>query len=264
MPGFLKDGKTGVAEEDQEVIEVPAEARLEEAVRLLSAQLGGAIQNGDYELQKNIQKVIEKLTSVTTLKKVYRSKDAHPALSKLRRNLGLRKIDPAAIEWGGSTWHFAPPPAPVSQWAAVAGEPNSLAYYDLKVSSNIVGLDNVPIYKVLGIDLVHYYKVSEDDEELIPVPAFQKYCDACNGEVGLEATECAQCKSKLDPFDMPLALRVRCAIEFHTFLQEEFGPYDELFQLVDLMNKKMPDKFFDKEELYPFLTQSSEAKTTST
>lgn len=266
MPGFLKEEvqQKQVAPQE-EVVETPAAVAMEEAIQMLSGRLAQARNRGDHELSRNIQAALDELVSTSDLKKVYRAKSDHPVLNKLRRNLGVQKITPAKIEWGGFTWHFAPAPPPVWSWATAVGSATPLAYHDLKVSINVVGIDGVPIYQVLGIEMTHYYNMpGSEDAPPIEVPAFQKYCDACGAEVQLTDEKCKECSSGLDPFDMPLGLRLHCAERFHNYLQKEFGPYEELDQLVKLMNEQMPDRFADREKLYPFLKESSEAKTTTT
>lgn len=266
MPDFLKEEQRQVEPTaDQEEIEAPAEARMDEAVRLLSTRLAQARNRGDQDLAQNIQATLDELISVSEVKKIYRAKDEHPTLQKLRQQLGVQKIQPVTVEWAGFVWHFAPAPSPVWSWATAVGAATPLAFYDLKISTNLVGLDNVPIYEVLGVDLINRYNIpGAEDADPIEVPAFQKFCDSCGTEVKIEATKCTVCNSGLDPFNMPLALRLYCAEKFHNYLQEKFGPYEELDQLVALMNEKMLDRFADREKLYPFLKASSEAETTTT
>jgi hypothetical protein len=55
---------------------------------------------------------------------------------------------------------------------------------------------------------------------------------------------------------MPLPLRLRSADAVNQFFQNEFGPYEQLIELYDLLIVAMPDRIKNHNDIYPFLKVS--------
>ncbi len=196
-------------------------------------------------------------------------------LDKLRRNLGLKAIKPAEIEWGGMKWHFAPVPATLDYWlyANLPEEPLTRTMHApaLGIVTGLVGLDDTPLYKVLNIPLKTFYGVpiptpgGEEGEmtvETVPSDLHTKLCPGCSFDVPVDATTCPSCKATLDPMDVPVTLRIQYAEKMFDWFQNEFGPFERLPELWELMNVAVKSRSEAKDETYPLLDWSSKEKKT--
>ncbi len=253
LPEFLKN------QEEKQAATPEADLDKATLAALLSERAVEARKRGDDDLAEQLKGVLSQILGEAKPKRIRTKRTEHPALNKLKRNLGLKKIKPATIEWAGSKWHFAPAPPLVDNWVAVVVEQQVGAYSALKVSANLVGIDDAPLYEVLGIELVGTFEISG---ETMSQPLYVKECDACGGQVDVGAVVCPHCDSILDPFDMPLDLRMECTRRVHQFFVEDFGPYEKLSILFGLMRDVMPDRVGDRETLYdPFLKLSPTSST---
>ena len=245
VPGLTPEQSEFANQLAQKIVEAKADGR-EEAAKELQGLLGGLL--GQMEP-----------------KRLRVQKDTHPALQKLRRNLGLQRIKPAVVEWCGTKWHFYPPPAALDRWVAEMVDQGLGSYSALKLAAGAVGLDDAPLYNVFGVELRASY-APPDGSEPVEVRLYEKRCDACGEIIEVDDTECFACGSMHDPFEMPLNLRVRCAGLMNQHFAEEFGPYEDLHQLLVKVREQMPDRVTSKETLYPFpeLLPTSSSKTDTT
>jgi len=232
---------------------------------LLAQRIVEAQSDGREEAATELKEMLGKMMGEMEPKRVRVKRAAHPALQKLRRNLGLQKIAPATTEWCGIKWHFHAPPPALDRWVAEMTENGLGSYAALKLSVSIVGLDDTPVYEVFGVELRASF-APPDGSEPVKVRLYEKRCDACGEVLEVDAKACGACGSLHDPFETPLNLRVRCAELMHRHFSEEFGPYEDLRHLHIKMRGMMPDRTVDKETLYPFPellpTSSSETDTT--
>jgi hypothetical protein len=229
-----------------------------EMATLLADRANSARKRGDDAMANELQAVLGQILGDSTPKRIRHKKADHPALSKLKRNLGLTMIKPATVEWAKMKWHFAPAPALLDNWVVAMTEQSAGSHVSLKIAASLVGLDDAPLYEVLGVELVGTFEVNG---RTITQPLYTKTCDACGADVDVHAAVCNNCDGILDPFDMPLDLRAECAQRMHKFFVKDFGPYEDLHNLYGLMRKVMPDRVFDREKLYPFLKLSPMSST---
>lgn len=260
LPDFLR-GEEAQGQNGPRTPSQPTDEKDVESANLISQQIVEARKRGDYDTAKALEDVLSQMVDKVP-KRVRPKRDAHPALQKLRRNLGLQKIKPATVEWGGSTWHFAAPPPAVDHWIAKMVQNELGTFSSLKIAGSLVGIDDAPVYKVFNVDLVAHFN-ADNDPEPVKVRIYEKRCDACGEVNDVDATACAQCESALDPYDMPLELRLQCVDLVHKFFMSEFGPLEELRDLHLKMREVMPDRIDQKEDLYgPFLPSSESSSAT--
>lgn len=254
MPEFLKQEATKEAETAKQTTQSNVEVGALLADRIVEAR-----RDGRNDIADELKDLLGQVTGATTPKRVRKKHTIHPALQKLRRNLGLKKVEPVEIEWAGSKWRFALAPPAADHWVAIMSEQSAATNFSaLKIAASLVGLDGAPLYEVFNVETVVTFE-SEGDEP-ITVRAYEKRCDACSEMLAVETTECPSCGSLHDPFDVPLNLRLRCIELVHQFFIEDFGLYEELRELYLEMRKVLPDRVADKEKLYgPFLTLSPES-----
>lgn len=235
-----------------------------ELAEKLSDQILEARQAGNTTLAEQLKDTLGKLLHEVAPKRVREPKPPDPVLTRLREKLGLQRIKGTKIPWGGFKWQFAPPPPMTDHWVAQAVEAGLGTFSALRVAAACVGIDGTPIYKVFNIALTGEFEPSSGGPT-VEVRYFLKRCEACGDRVEIDATDC-ECGSHLDPFDMPVDLRVQCAERLHTFFLKEFGPYEQLTDLYNLLRAEMPDRVEDREQLYPFLKASpgSSRKTDTT
>ena len=251
LPDFIRQQEA--AQERRDAQGTPESTDDVKSANLIAQQVVEARKRGDSDTAEALGNVLEQLVGAHTPKRVRRKKHAHPALQKLRRNLGLQRIKHAEVEWGGSTWQFAPPPPAVDHWVARMAEEALGTFSALQIAASLVGIDGAPVYEVFGVDMVATFE-PKGGGETVTVNTYEKKCDACGETVGAATTKCPQCSSGLDPFDMPLNLRLACVDLIHTFFMNEFGPYEELHDLHVKMREQMPNRLDSKEDLYgPFL-----------
>lgn len=243
MPEFLKQEQQREGEKEQR-------GEHDDLVAILGDKIIEARRDGDDELAGKLNEVLGSALGDLQPKRVREPKPIHPALEKLRRNLGLKKIKPVEIEWCGTKWHFRTTPAAVDRWVAQMNAQGLGQFSALKLAGACVGMDDVPIYEVFGIDIEAAWEPPGGGEP-VTVQLYEKRCDACGELIPVNTTLC-DCGSKHDPFDMPLALRLRCVDLLHQQFAEDFGPYEELSDLYHLMRDELPDRAADRKQLYPF------------
>jgi len=231
----------------------------------LSQKIVEAKRDGREEAAKELESLLGQLIGQLEPKRIRKPKKAHPALQKLRQSLGLKRIQPVSVEWCGIKWHLHAPPPALDRWVAEMTENGLGTYAALKLAASIVGLDGAPLYEVFGVDTKAEYE-PPDGSDPIEVRLYEKRCEACGDVIDVDATSCIACGSTHDPFNMPIELRVRCAELMNRHFAEEFGPYEDLHRLLELVRERMPDRVSNKEKLYPFPellpTSSSETNTT--
>jgi len=189
-----------------------------------------------------------------------------PVLQRMVEHFGLEKIKPAEVEWGGFKWRFAPTNTRMDLWIGEKLAGNGYNAAALLVAAGAVGIDGEPIYKVLNVPLVKEYEISDLAKTVtktVTLPLYNKRC-TCGHDLDLTVDKCEACGSQVDPFDLPLELRVESAEQLYRFLEENFGVYEELAELVTLKDQLMKNRIINRDELYPFLPKkpSSEAPTT--
>ena len=254
---------------------------MEEAARILEALVRKANQarrDGDLKTAAELTTIAQKIVASSNLKRQQIKKERHPALRKLLSNLGLEKIKHTDVEWLGSTWRFAARPAPLDYWLGANTGPEGLELNAAIIAAGLVGLDDEegvmhPIWKVHNISLTASYgfEIPGPDEDLPPVteevniPVYHKICDSCSIEIPVGTEECEVCGASLDPYDLPVELRIRCAESTFKLLTEKLCL--DAIDLSDLVNKYrevMPDRKFDKEEVFPFVKLLPKRETTLT
>jgi hypothetical protein len=226
-----------------------------DAVRVLSQQAAQAQADGNLMGARS-------LATASDLQRKYESHEEHPVLSKLKSTLGLKKIEPVTQPWAGINWNCYPSNVVLDSWLFDNMWDDRKNFAPLKVATTCVGLDGVPLYKVFSIPLMHVYKTvtEEGDIKEVPLKPYRKYCKSCGFEIeDLESEECKNCGSSVDPFQVPLPLRLFCAEKLYQFFQEEFGPTEKLDVLVGLLRDKVKDRLVDGEELFPLAMLSIEA-----
>ncbi|MFA5135490.1 MAG: hypothetical protein WC505_06930 [Patescibacteria group bacterium] len=245
-------------QEDADVVRPPEkDENPNELVNIISDQINMAHRSGNEDLANELRETLNKLLGTQqSLKKVHRAKKENAILSRLKADLGIQKIKPVSVDWGGYKWHFAPAPAAMDRWlVAMAATDGANMYSVLKVAISLVGIDGEPVWKVLGIELEADYR-QDGSDKTVRVPLYTRLCPSCGNNVGFETDTCQQCGTLLDVFSMPLPLRLRCADAVNQFFQNDFGPYEQLVDLYDLLNKAMPDRIKNHNDIYPFLKVS--------
>ena len=249
---------------------IPVDAgNMEEAARVLEALVrksNQARREGDLKTAAELTTIAQKIVAGSNLKRQQIRKERHPALRKLLTNLGLEKIKHTDVKWLGSTWRFAARPAPLDYWLGANTGPEGLELNAAIVAAGLVGLDDEegimhPIWKVHNISLTARYEFEVpglDDlppvTEEVNIPVYHKLCEGCSLEVDVENEACPVCNNVLDPYDLPIDLRIRCAESSFKLLTEKLCL--DALDLGDLVNKyreAMPDRKFDKEEVFPFV-----------
>ena len=281
VPDFLRDQEPGQAATPQagqpaaQQGSNPSDAvslDQPDMANVLMQRIKEAQQDGRDEAAKELQDMLSKMLGNLGPTRVRKKKAAHPALLKLKRNLGLERIKPVIVPWCDIDWHVAPPPATLDRWVAGMVEQGLGTYAAFKLAASITGLDGAPLYEVFGLDIrasfVPPADPGEPEGEPVVVRLYEKRCDGCGEILEVDAKDCFACGTLHDPFDMPLNLRVRCAEMMNRHFAENFGPYEDLQQLLVKVRAEMPDRVDSKEKLYPFPellpTSSSTTDTTPT
>ena len=243
---------------------------LEEAAGVIEALIKRANQardEGDLRMASELTGMAQRIIAGNHLQRQQEEKPRHPALKKLLNNLGLQKIEHKDVPWLGSTWRFAPRPAPMDYWLGANTGPEGLELNAAIVAAGLVGLDDEegvmhPIWEVHNIALTaeYVFELPNDNPDLPPlqdkvrIPIYRKVCESCSCDVRLDQEACQVCGAVLDPYDMPLDLRMRCAQVTFVLLTEKLClDAPDLGYLVDEYRKVMPDRRFDKEEVFPFV-----------
>lgn len=245
----------------------------EEAVGVLKALNHRATEaqaEGDIMGAKALRDAIQSIAGASDMKRRYKPTMEHPVLQKLKSSLGLQKIEPVRKEWAGMAWNCYPANVILDAWFLDNVWDDQRNFSPLKLATYCVGLDDIPLYAVFGIPLEHEYEVTVPDPEgniikqKLKVSPYRKLCKTCGIEVKIdpELTKCVNCGALVDPFLMPMPLRLRCAETLYTFLQEEFGPTERLDGLVSELRDMIADRYVDMDELYPLAKLSDEAPTT--
>ena len=126
-----------------------------------------------------------------------------------------------------------------------------------------MGINDTPLYDVFSIPLERELEIEVGgDVSSINSQPYVKECEMCGAEVGIGDEECMNCGASLSPYDMPPPLRMRCAQRLYQFFMHEFGPYEKLETLVDLLRSAMKDRILDSKELYPLSELSGEPQMT--
>lgn len=226
-----------------------------------------AREEGDPALSARIRGLAEAALGGSRMNRKAPKAKGSSAMNRLRANLGLRKIKPAEVEWGGLKWKFAPSPAPLDYWmySQLPDDPIGRGLHSaaLGICASLVGLDDEPLWQVLSIPLTADYTIDLPDggTDEISLNLHVKRCKSCSTEVEIQAESCKLCGASQDPFDVPLSLRFRYADMFFTWLQEEFGPYEELDELWTKMRGALKSRASDQEDLYPLLNWSQNQQT---
>jgi len=234
-----------------------------------------ARQSGDPLLGVRLQKMAEAAIVDTTVRRTPPKVERSLILDKLRRNLGLKAIKSAAVEWGGMKWHFAPAPAQVDYWlyTQLPEEPLSrvMVAPALGVSTGLVGLDDTPLWKVFNLPILTEYEIDVPGlgqtlphVERVPISLHSKLCPGCAHEVKVDAEKCAYCGAAQDLMDVPATLRIQYAEKMYEWLQNEFGPFERLNELWKLMTDLVKMRSEAKDETYPLLDWSAKQTTTPT
>jgi len=227
-------------------------------ISMLGEEIKQAKMKGDEDLANKLQHMLERAITNDSVERKHKPKKTHPVLNKLKQTLGLQKIKPLTVEWGGFKWLFYPSNAVLDAWVyQMMGAHNFSA---LKICSMLVGLDDTPLYDVLSVDLVANY-TTQEGEEMLDVPVYVKICDMCGIEIEVKSEKCHNCGSQQDLYDMPIDLRLYCANQFHEWLIKNFGPYEDLADLLSFVQQQMKDRLNNKDELYPFLKNSPSIST---
>lgn len=234
-----------------------------------------AREDGDPALAARIRGLAESSLGGSNMSRKISTPKRSPVLERLRSNLGLRKIQPASVEWGGMKWHFTSTPAPLDYWmyAQLPDDPIGRGLHSaaLGISAALVGIDEEPLWKVLNIPLTTVYEIDVPDpttggtaKDQIKLNLHAKRCPTCSLEVDLEDKKCGTCGAAVDPYDVPLSLRFRYADTFFEWLQNELGPYEQLDELWTLMREAVKSRSLDQEDLYPLLNWSQQQTETPT
>lgn len=244
----------------------------DEAVSVLKALNHRATEaqaEGDLMGAKALRDAIQSIANAAEMKRRYTPKMDHPVLRKLKSSLGIEKIKPVRKEWAGLAWNCYPANVILDAWFLDNVWEDQRNFSALKLSTYCVGIDDVPLYEVFSIPLVHEYEVTvpEGDKlikQKLKLEPYRKLCKTCGIEVKIDSKlkECQNCGSIIDPFEVPMPLRLRCAERLYSFLQEEFGPTERLDRLVSELRDVIADRFADMDELYPLAKLSDEAPTT--
>jgi hypothetical protein len=220
--------------------------------------------SGDPEKATQTSSLLGSLKSQVNVKERAASQGRSPVLQRLVEHFGLEKIKPAEVEWGGFKWRFAPTNTRMDLWVGDKLAGNGYNAAALLIAAGVVGIDGEPIYRVMNVPLTKEYEISDlaaTVTQAITLPLYNKRC-TCGREVDLLVERCDACGGSVDPFELPIELRIESAERLYRFLEESFGVYEELADLVQLKDKLMKNRIIDRDELYPFLpkTLSSEVK----
>ena len=235
-----------------------------DAIRLLNQQAAQAEADGNIVGARALREAMENFAASTELERKYVAKKAHPVLTKLKNSLGIEKIKPATKRWAGIDWNCYPSNMVLDSWFIDNLWDDRRNFSPLKVATYCVGLDGVPLHAVFGVPLVHDYQTVNEDGDIkeVRIKPYRKYCKTCGFEVDLLADGCTNCGASVDPFEVPLALRLFCAEKLYTFFQEDFGPTEKLDNLVGILREVIKDRLVDGDELFPLAMLSVEAPTT--
>jgi hypothetical protein len=225
----------------------------------LVAKAAEARSRGDIRLATELNGMIQQLLLASNLKRKQPQKERHPALANLLSNLGLEKIKPVEVPWMGTTWRFAARPEELDWWVAENMGDGGLKLNSAIVSASLVGMDGAPLYQVLNIPLSANYVITREatandpgGESEVVIPSYTKLCPGCGNEVTLDSEKCVTCGALLDPFEVPVDLRLRYAAVAQQLFQEKLClSSEQLGQLVALMRKQMKDRRLDQAEVYP-------------
>jgi len=237
-------------------------------VKRLLNQEAEARNRGDYKGAAQARYLAEKVAEDYDFSRVVKPRKEHPALQKFKANLGLEQVKPASVEWAGVKWSFATTNARIDTWVAMNLRDEGINAVPLLISAGLVGIDDIPLYDFLSVPIVEEHTVSKTDEngntidtQTMTIDLYHKVCN-CGVKVKVNEQECFSCHAKLDPFDIPTDLRIICAERFNRFLEEEFGPYEELPMLFELKSEAIKDRQLNKDELFPLAMSSQEVKKT--
>ncbi len=247
---------------------------VEEAVRLieaLGARAAEARNEGNLKLAAELTGMAQQILAGVDVKRTQPKKERHPTKHKLLSAFGLEKIKRKELEWCGFKWLFGPRPRTLDFWIADNTGPNNTEFNTAYIASGVLGIDGDPLYKVFNVALSASYTVTVPSNlEGIPsvtkdlkLPVYRKTCESCSIEVDITDDVCPTCGAELDPFDVPIELRIKCADVFKRFIVEKLGWDDgDLEPLVTLYRENLKDPRFDKEEVYPLLKLSKPQETT--
>jgi hypothetical protein len=239
-------------------------------LKVLNHRATEAQAEGDLMGAKALRDAIQSIAGATDMRREYKPIGEHHVLQKLKSSLGLQKIKPVRKEWAGLAWNCYPANVILDAWFLDNIWDDQRNFSALKLASYCVGLDDVPLYAVFGIPLHHHYEITvpgskgEEVKQKLKIDPYRKVCKTCGIEVAIDPalTECKNCGAQIDPFVVPMALRLRCAETLYQFLQEEFGPTERLDRLVSELRDMIADRFADMDELYPLAKLSDEAPKT--
>jgi hypothetical protein len=252
-------------EKQQETIQEVT--RAVSAFEYLSKMDREAKASGDPERASQTASMLGALKGQVSVQEKHAQAGRSPVLQRMVEHFGLEKIKSVDIEWGGFKWRFAPTNTRLDLWIGEKLAGNGYNAAALLVAAGTVGIDGEPIYKVLNVPLAKEYEISDLAKTItktVTLPLYNKRCN-CGNDVAIEADKCKSCGAQVDPFDLPLELRVESAERLYRFLEEKFGAYEELAELVTLKDQQMKNRVINRGELYPFLLKkpSSEAPTTN-
>lgn len=233
-------------------------AKVLESLVVKAAEARG---RGDIRLATELNGMIQQLLLASNLKRRQPQQERHPALQKLLSNLGLERIKPIDQDWLGTKWRFAPRPEALDWWISENMGDGGLELNHAIIAASLVGMDDVPLYRVLNIPLSANYVITraataEDPggESEITIPSYTKLCPGCGNEVVLDVETCTTCGAFLDVFDVPQELRLRYAAVAKQLLSEKLClSAEQLGQLVALLRQKMKDRRLDQAEVYPLI-----------
>jgi hypothetical protein len=264
-PQYQQPAQPDVTEEKQQET-IQEVNRAASAFEYLYKMDRDAKASGDPERASQTASMLGALKGQVNVQEKQAQAGRSPVLQRMVEHFGLEKIKPVDIEWAGFRWRFAPTTTKLDLWIGEKLAGNGYNAAALLVAAGTVGIDGEPIYKVLNIPLSKEYEISDLSKTVtkrVTLPLYNKRC-SCGNDVAIEATRCGACGAQLDPFELPLELRVEAADRLYRFLEENFGAYEELSELVTLKDKQMKNRVMNRDELYPFLRkkQSSGAPTT--
>jgi hypothetical protein len=211
--------------------------------------------SGDPEKAAQTSALLGTIKSQVNIKERSSTPGRSPVLQRLVEHFGLEKIKPAEVEWGGFKWRFAPTNTRMDLWVGAKLAGNGYNAAALLIAAGVVGIDGEPIYRVMNIPLSKDYEISDLTKTVtkaITLPLYNKRC-TCGREVDLTVDKCEACGCQIDPFELPIELRIESAERLYRFLEENFGVYEELAELVEQKDKLMKNRVINRDELYPFL-----------
>jgi hypothetical protein len=239
-------------------------------LKILNSRATEAQADGDLLGAKALRDAIQSIAGASDMRRKYKASGDHPVLMKLKSSLGLQRIKPVRKEWAGMAWNCYPANVILDAWFLDNIWEDQRNFSALKLATYCVGLDDVPIYSVFGIPLVHEYEITVPGphdtliKQKVTVNPYRKTCKTCGIEVDIdpELVECVNCGGAIDPFVVPMALRLKSAETLYSFLQQEFGPTERLDVLVSELRDLISDRFADMDEVFPLAKLSEEAPTT--